>query len=99
MEAFSNGAMWLTSCSISPCAVPSLSERRIIGAGRDSRITFGVEAGPKKLSPFATVVIPTHRLIEALIAMQSLLEGNEQLKAELLKGLGAVKNTVEKIGK
>lgn len=64
-----------------------------------SRITFGVEAGPRKLSPFATVVIPTHRLIEGLTAMQSLLDGNAVLKAELLKGLGAVKNTVEKIGK
>ncbi len=62
-----------------------------------SRFTLGIENPNKTLTPFTTVIMPTHRLIEALAAIQGGLTGNEEMRNALQKGLDQMKMTIDNL--
>jgi hypothetical protein len=62
-----------------------------------SKLTFGMEVGPKTFSPTTTVVMPTSALIDALSFIQEAAHENKELKDGLIKGFDAIREQYSKL--
>lgn len=72
---------------------------RILNAGFGpivSRLTLGLEADPNAFSPFATLVIPTIALMEAMEAIQATVSKNDDMRTVIINGMDQVKAQLEK---
>lgn len=62
-----------------------------------SKLTLGMEVGPTVFNPTVTLVIPTSSLLDTMAFFEKTIHDNEALKAELTKGLDAIKEQYNKL--
>lgn len=62
-----------------------------------SKLTLGMEVSPHHYVPLKTLVIPTIALIESLSFIQGAIVQDENVKAELIKGIEAIKDQYSKL--
>lgn len=57
-----------------------------------SRLTLGMETGTGTFAPTATLILPTPALLEAMNAVLTAINGDDDLKKALIKGSEALKD-------
>lgn len=75
---------------------------RILNAGFGpvvSRLTLGIEVGNNVFAPFATLVVPTISLMEAMEAIHKSVIENTEMKSVIFDGLDKVKAQLDKTKK